>query len=197
MTSPSAFPLCWPTGVARTKVRERSPFKVPLDRAVVDLQNTLRLFGNDTGRAVSGLVISSNVSLGNAKPADTGVAIYFQWDGLPRAIGVDLFDSVAGNVRAIYMILEGRRTELRYGGLNLVRATFSGFSALPPPSPDVEQDEPWWVVLGTHADASLDVIEGRYRALARAHHPDSSGGSPAVMAKINAARDAARRARAS
>ncbi len=38
MTSPSAFPLCWPTGVARTKVRERSPFKVPLDRAVADLQ---------------------------------------------------------------------------------------------------------------------------------------------------------------
>lgn len=196
MTSPSAFPLCWPTGVARTKVRERSPFKVPLDRAVADLQNTLRLFGNDTGRAVSGLVISSNVSLGNAKPADTGVAIYFQWDGLPRAIGVDLFDSVAGNVRAIYMILEGRRTELRYGGLNLVRATFSGFSALPPPPPDAS-DEPWWAVLGVPSHASLEEIERRYRDLARLHHPDSSGGSPAVMAKINAARDAARRARAS
>lgn len=196
MTSPSAFPLCWPTGLARTRVRERSPFKVPLDRAVADLQNTLRLFGNDTGRPVTGLVISSNVTLGIPKPGDPGVAIYFQWDGLPRAIGVDLFDSVAGNVRAIYMILEGRRTELRYGGLNLVRATFSGFSALHPPPPE-HADEPWWHVLGIRPDASLDDIEKRYRDLARSHHPDSAGGSAAVMAKINTARDAARRARAS
>lgn len=188
--SPSAFPLAWPAGLPRTKDRQSSPFKVDLDRAVRDLQDALRLFGSDTGRPVQHVVISSNVTLGRSRPEDPGVAVYFEWDGASRCIAVDRFATVAGNVRAVYMILEGRRQELRYGGLNLVRATFSGFLALPPPA-----EGSWWEVLGVSPSATLEEVETRYRDLVRSSHPDQ-GGSAARMAEINAARAAARQARA-
>lgn len=38
------------------------------------MQTSLRLFGVDAGRAVSDIVMSSNVTLGVAKPGDPGLA---------------------------------------------------------------------------------------------------------------------------
>lgn len=190
MTSPSAFPLSWPVGVPRTKYRQNSPFRVDLDRAVRDLQDALRLFGTDTGSPVSGVVISSNVTLGRARPEDPGVAVYFEWDGASRCIAVDRFATVAGNVRAVFMILEGRRQELRYGGLTLVRASFAGFTALPAPS-----GPSWWEALGVAPSASLEEVEARFRELVKTAHPDT-GGSAARMSELLAARAAARQAKA-
>lgn len=187
MTSPTHYPLAWPEGQARTRQRQRgSPFKVSLARAVGDLQDALRLFGQDTGQPVLNVVISSNVTLGQARPADPGVAVYFEWDGAQRCIAVDLFPVPEANVRAIYYVLEVRRQELRYGGLHIVRAAFRGFTALPPP-------EDWRAVLGVCPDADLADVDAAWRARARAFHPDRPGGSPDAMAALNAARDAARR----
>jgi DnaJ-class molecular chaperone len=67
-----------------------------------------------------------------------------------------------------------------------VRATFTGFSALPPPA----QARSWRDVLdvsdfGTR-DSQLARAQSHYRALAAQHHPDR-GGDPARMAEINAA----------
>jgi hypothetical protein len=52
------------------------------------------------------------------------------------------------------------------------------------PAPD------WRTELGNAT--SLEVVEQRYRELARTRHPDH-GGSVDDMARLNAARDAARR----
>jgi hypothetical protein len=195
MNTPYAYPLAWPQDLPRSKLRSKSPFRVSLSRAVSDLQDSLRLFGKDTGVPVKNVVISSNVTLGANKPADPGVAVYFDWDGAQRCIAVDRFTEVEANVRAIYQILEGRRQEMRYGGLHIVRATFRGFVALPPPA-DKPGPRPWREVFGVHGaigskSATRDFIEAEYRRLARNLHPDMPGGSDAAMAELNAARVAA------
>lgn len=182
---PDHYPLCWPPGIPRAPKRHRSPFKVRMGRAISDLRDALRLFGSDTGKPITDVVISSNVTLGDPRPADPGVAVYFMWDGAQRCIAVDRFAKVEDNVRAIYYVLEGRRQELRYGGLEMVRASFKGFVALPPP-----QD--WRATLGLGPSATLEEAEAAYRTLARGAHPDQPGGSPESMAALNAAREAAR-----
>lgn len=54
----------------------------------------------------------------------------------------------------------------------------------------------WWSVLGVREDATRVEILAAWRDLARTNHPDA-GGSTDDMARINAARDKALRARAS
>lgn len=185
MTAPSAFPLAWPAEVARTKARVRSAFKVSLSRALADLEDALRLFGQDTGQPVRNVVISSNVALGVHRPADPGIAVYFDWDGSGRCIAVDRYERVEDNVRAVYYVLEARRQEMRHGGLSIVRSAFKGFVALPPPSD-------WRRVLGIAPGEGLDAAEAAFRASARQHHPDIPGGSAQRMAELNAAIAAAR-----
>lgn len=185
MSAPIAYPLAWPAEMPRTVKRSRSPFRVTLARAVSDLQDALRLFGGDTGLPVKNVVISSNVTLGSPNPSDPGVAVYFDWDGAQRCIAIDRFPEVEANVRAVYQILEGRRQEMRYGGLHIVRATFRGLVALPAP-------EDWRAVLRVARDATLAEVEAAYRRLARERHPDTPGGSDRLMAELNAAREAAR-----
>lgn len=188
MVSPTTYPLCWPPGIDRQKTRLASPFRVQLGRALSDLRDALRLFGSDTGKPVSEVIISSNVTLGAHCPADPGVAVYFMWDGAQRCIAVDRYAKVEDNVRAIYYVLEGRRTELRYGGLSMVRASFRGFVALPPP-------DDWRSALGFQPGArpTLDAVNEQYRRRARELHPDATGGSPEAMAALNAAVAAARK----
>ncbi|MCA3446541.1 MAG: hypothetical protein INF93_07470 [Rhodobacter sp.] len=130
MTGPATYPLAWPDGVPRGTTRAQSPFKIALPRAVADLEDALHLFGTDTGLPVTRVVITSNVTLGASRPADQGVAVYFDWDGARRCIAIDRFALVEANVWAIYLILEGRRQELRNGGLPIARAAFQGFAAL-------------------------------------------------------------------
>ena len=49
-------------------------------------------------------------------------------------IPVDRYNSVEANLQAIHHIIEARRVELRHGTLALVRASFTGFKALPAPA---------------------------------------------------------------
>lgn len=188
VTEPLAYSLHWPTAQPRVERRERSPFRVTMARAVADLQDALRLFGTETGQPVSNLVISSNVTVGRARPEDPGVAVYFEWDGTRRCIAVDRFPTPADNLRAIYYVLEARRQEMRFGGLHVVRASFRGFDALPAPND-------WRSTLGLHgvADATPQTVDAAWRIRARAAHPDQPGGSAERMATLNAARDAARK----
>jgi hypothetical protein len=73
------------------------------------------------------------------------------------------------------------------GGGVLDRA-FVGFAALPE-----KASQPWREVLGIPSAviASEDVIETRFRELARVHHPDR-GGNAEKFHEIVQARDAAR-----
>lgn len=176
-----AYPLHWPEGQPRTERRVSSAFKTGLHSALKNVQDSLRLFGQDTDKPVSGIVLSSNVSLGNDRPVDPGIAVWFTWDGAERCIAVDRYPKPEDNLQAIHHILEARRTEMRHGGLHIVRQTFRGFTALP-------AAEQWWQVLGVAVDATAEQIATAYRFAARKAHPDS-GGSNAAMARLNAARD--------
>lgn len=185
------YPLSWPTGVARTPSikRIRSPFRTSYDQAIKNVAQSLRLFQKDAGVKIEHVVLSSNVDLINQSPADPGAAAWFKMDDQFVAFGVDRFSEVAANVQAIHHIIEARRTELRYGGLAIVRQTFRAFVALPAPA-----SKAWWEILGVRESAPLDQIEASYRKLAKERHPDA-GGSDAMMAELNEARAAAHDAR--
>lgn len=190
MTAPVAYPLTWPHHIERAAAREAGAFKTSLAGALANVEGSLTRFGKDSGKPVSDIVISSNVALGDQRPADPGVAVWFVWEGMQVCIPVDRYSSVAANLQAIHHVLEARRTELRHGTLALVRATFTGFKALPaaPPAPG----RPWWEVMDLPRGATRAQMEARYRALALVLHPDKPGGSAEAMAELNAARETAR-----
>jgi hypothetical protein len=180
------FPLTWPEGWPRTKNRMDSRFKTTLAAALKNLEGELRRFGADSGKPISGVVISSNYTLGSQKPADPGVAVYFTWDNLPTCIAVDRYGRLEENLQAIFRCLEAERTKLRHGGLNVVRSAFRGYAALPPPG---TQDDPW-TVLGIKPTKEVEEIKRARNKLAGDLHPDR-GGSDDAMARINAAFDRA------
>jgi hypothetical protein len=182
-----AYPLSWPPGFPRSKLREKGQFKTTLHGALNNVRDSLRKFAADSRRKLDGLVISSNYSLGVENPQDPGVSVWFTWDGLQVCIPVDRYNSVAANLQAIHHVIEARRVELRHGTLALVRASFTGFAALPPPS----SRRPWRTVLQVTADTTLENAERVYKIMARTAHPDS-GGSHEAMAELNIAINEAR-----
>jgi hypothetical protein len=190
-TNASAYPLTWPVGIPRTEPGRRvaSQFKTALDPALKNVTNSLRRFGDATGKRVTGIVISSNVTLGIRAPADPGIAIWFIWDGRERCIAVDRYPRVEHNLQAIHHVLEARVTEARHGGLRIVQQTFTGFIALP--APDSFGGRTCWQVLGIPPNSPADHIHDAHRALAKTLHPDANGGDGTAMADLNAARDMA------
>ena len=180
----TAYPLTWPDHIPRSRAREKGKFTTSLTTALNNVQKSLQLFARDSGKPLASLVISSNVTLGDVKPADPGVAVWFTWDGLQVCIPVDRYQTVAANLQAIHHVIEARRTELRHGTLALVRATFMGFKALPPAS----GARPWHEVLGVSPNASRVEIETAYRTKAKRAHPDA-GGSNEAMSALTKARD--------
>lgn len=183
-----AFPLTWPDTMPRTANKATSKFKTALSTALKNVRSSLQLFAADSGKRVENLVISSNVTLGIERPSDPGVAVWFVWDGMQVCIAVDRYPKVEDNLQAIHHIVEARRTEMRHGGLHIVRATFRGFTALPAP-----KRKGWREVLGCPPGAAPDVesIERAYRAAAKRAHPDAPGGSHNAMAELNQAKEMA------
>ena len=181
-----AYPLHWPKEWPRTHRVSSSQFRTSISGALNNVQESMRKFGADSGRKIENMVISSNVTLGEQRPADSGVAVYFTWDGISTCIAVDRYKKVEENLQAIHHCIEAERTKLRHGGLNLVRAAFRGYAALPPPG----ATKPWRQVLGECH--TLSEANGAYKTLARRLHPDN-GGSDAAMADLNAAIEQARK----
>jgi|SRR5712671_2028426 len=180
----SAYPLSWPPGFPRRKTREAGKFKTTLSAALKNVETSIRLFGHDSGKPVSDVVLSSNVTLGATRPVDPGVAVWFKWEGIQICIPVDRYQTVEANLQAIHHVMEARRVELRHGTLALVRATFAGLKALPGPS--------WRQTLGLDEKAGLAEAKERWQELARQHHPDR-GGEADEMARINFAYETAKK----
>lgn len=185
--SPTAYPLTWPHNLPRTKTKVQSKFKTALSAALKNVRGSLQLFAQDSGKSVGEIVISSNVTLGVERPADTGVAVWFTWDGMSVCIAVDRYPKVEDNVQAIHHIIDGRRTELRHGGLHIVRATFTGFQALPAP-----EKKSWRCILGFHGTQlpNKAEINRAWKELASKAHPDA-GGSVERMGELNVAKEEA------
>jgi len=179
---PPLYPLLWPEGQRRTQARIKSQFRTKLDGAVKNVQDSLRLFGEDSGKALSGLVVTSNASMFDDSPADPGVAVWFTWDGATRGIAVDRYQTVAENLQAIHHVLEARRVELLYAGIEMVRTTFKGFIAALPAS----GERPWHEVLGVPATATADQINAAWKTRAR---DLAARGDEVQMKELNVARD--------
>lgn len=186
-----AFPLSWPEGLPRTERKAASQFKASLSTALNNVRKSLEAFGRDSGKAVTEISISSNVTLAHARPEDTGIAVWFSWDGQQRCIAVDRYPKPEDNLQAIHHVLEARRTEMRHGGLHVVRQTFKGFTALPAPP----GQKSWREVLGLDTGPiTVGDVDRAYRDLAAQAHPDRPGGSTERMAELNRARAEAKAA---
>jgi hypothetical protein len=187
------YPLVWPDGMPRTERPQSSQFRTSLSQALNNVRKSLEAFGRDTGKAVTDIILSSNVGgLDPGQPDDPGVAAWFTWEGQQRCVAVDRYKKVEENLQAIHHVLEARRTEMRHGGLHIVRQTFKGFTALPAPP----GKKSWRQVLGFSDDARppADIIDAKYRLLAKELHPDRSDGDHEKMAALNAARKEAKEA---
>lgn len=188
MTAFPPYPLAWPDGLPRTERKAPSQFRTSLSAAINNVKKSLAAFGNDTSKSVTNIAVTSNVGgITFDDPDDTGIAVWFEWEGVQRCIAVDRYKKVEDNLQAVHHILEARRTEMRHGGLHIVRQTFKGFAALPAP----EGAKPWREVLGIDGPTSASAIRVRYRELAKDAHPDRPGGSKERMAALSRARDEA------
>lgn len=200
----TAYPLAWPDGWPRTPEAQREDgkykFRRPTDGRMspfwsfADARNALieelrRLGAHD-------VVISSNFKPdrygtptegSNRRPSDQGIAVYFTLNGEPRAMARDTWHRAEENMRALTLAIEAMRALERHGGDLMMRRAFQGFTALPPPRSPHE-------ILGVSPAATASEIERAFRAKARSAHPDA-GGSTALMAELNAARDEALRRR--
>lgn len=192
--TPRAYPLDWPPGFPRWKSgRSGNPFRTDFETALRNVRKSLEMFGKDSGKPISNPVLSSNIDLNpltantGTRPADPGVAVWFTWDGMSVCLPVDRYESPAANLQAIHHIIEARRTELRHGSLHLIKATFTGFKALPAPP-----GKSWREVLDVQGPVTAREINERWKRLAKERHPDN-GGSEEGMRALNIARETALR----
>ncbi len=183
---PPPYPLAWPDGQARSKEKVKTAFKATLPQAVANVQKSLAALAKDSGIAMGEAQVTCNQALMGGDPTDTGVAVWFMWDGAMRCIAVDRYVGVAANLQAVHHVLEARRTELRHAGIEMTRTTFKGFLALPAP----DGRKPWWEVLEVSATATVDQIREARRALARRFGADNP-----KMVEVNAAYDEAMKGR--
>lgn len=184
------YPLEWPLGKGRTRVRTSSRFKaLAFGRARDDLFKELKNF------SARDIVLSTNIPLrldglpfsNWRQPDDPGVVVYFSLAGeswkAPRryyAIACDGYRKVEENMRALVHTIDAMRTIERHGSSQLLEQAMSGFAALPPP-PDAEA---WWSVLGFTSKPTLDQAKTRWRSLIQIHHPDR-GGTETQMKRLN------------
>lgn len=211
MSDKTRYPLSWPTGWARTKSHQReratfrssrlSTFTNQLGQHVTT-RNAKALTVSDAIKRLSGElsrlgatdeILSTNVETrldglprsNQPEPSDPGAAVYFKLKGKPRCLACDKWNRVADNIAAIAQHIDALRRIDRYG-VGTMEQAFAGYAALPPSADD------WRTVFGLSQSATMADVEAKFRTLAIQHHPDR-GGDPAVMSKLNAARDAAKK----
>jgi len=206
------YPLQWPAGWPRAKARKEAQFgklqkvysemngvRVIAYNSKSDLNNedAVKRALCELGRLGVGVhdsVISTNLTLNLAgfprgnqgEPGDPGVAVYWKRKNQPmKVMAIDRYTRVRDNIAALAATLEAMRAIERHGGGQVLERAFTGFDALPPP-------RTCWDILDLdpNKDWDLEAVQRAFRAKARSMHPDT-GGSDALMAELNAARDAA------
>lgn len=179
--SNQAYPLHWPAGWPRTSMPSSSKFgDRSVYQAVSEIERQLELL------KATGMVISSNVTLGASSPKDKGVCVYFHLRGKPYALPCDKWNRVEDNLWALAKHIEALRGQERWG-VGTVERAFAGYVAL------TDGRRTWREVFGfaPAAKPTAADITARYRDLAVKCHPDH-GGSTTAMAELNAARDQAK-----
>lgn len=205
------FPLAWPQGWTRTHHinRERATFRSSKTSSYLDsngqsvtsksakpltVSDAIKRLSDELSRlGATSEILSTNVVTrldglprsNQPEPTDPGAAVYFKLKGKPRCLACDKWNRVADNIAAIAQHIDALRRIDRYG-VGTMEQAFAGYAALPPSADD------WRTVFGLAQHATMADVETKFRALAIQHHPDR-GGDLAVMSKLNAARDAAKK----
>jgi hypothetical protein len=211
------FPLSWPTNWKRTpaRARQRAAFmqsvnrteqrqttdgrltnvtikraqQVSIPAATERLERQLALLG------ATQPVLSTNMPLrldgrprAEKDPDDPGAAVYFRLNGQPRCLACDRWARLADNIAALAQHVDAVRRIDRYGVGTLDQA-FAGYAALPD---NTARD--WRTVFGFGDDTlpTWPDVEERFKAAARAAHPDA-GGTHEQMARLTEAKAFARR----
>lgn len=207
MSERKAFPLSWPDGWKRTKARSDAAFgktdtsnapRARLKRLTVS-DSVQRLLGELRRMGVPdwNVIISTNVELrldgmprSDREPSDPGVAVY--WKQTPksptmRCMAIDRYARVADNLAAVAATLDAMRAIERHGGAEILNRAFLGFAALPE-----KASQPWREVLGIAPEQlpTPELVQSRYRALVKLHHPDA-GGKDEDFQRVVQAKDAA------
>lgn len=189
-----AFPLHWPDGRPRVRVRHDAPFRMTLAGARDHLLEQIRLLG---GRRP---ILSSNLELridglpyaNQRQPNDSGIAVYFEYKKKQHCFACDDWSRVEDNIRAIGKTIEALRGIARWGTGDMMERAFQGFIALPSPAA-----VPWYIVLGFHSEQSAleRGFEGAAKVLMQRYHPDRESGDEQAFKRISKARDDGRTAR--
>jgi len=190
---PNAYPLEWPAGWERTKIRLGSRFRTTFSVARKGLFAELDRLG------ARNVVLSTNNELkanGDPRhdrrpPEDPGVVVYFTRNGKQQCIPCDRWDTVCDNMHAIAMTIDALRGIERWGSGKMIDAAFHGFKALPAATITPLQ---WWQVLNVSSNAPAEEVTAAYRKLAMLNHPDR-GGDVQAMTRINTAYDDFKRER--
>lgn len=180
------YPVQWPEGQRRSERRRDSQFRTSLSKAMENVHRSLTKFGEDSGAKVTDIMITSNAAIGNMRPADPAVAVWFRWDGDMRCIAVDRYPKVEDNLQAIHHVIEARRTEVRHAGIEVARRTFRGFRAALPGPDDLGADP--FTLLGLARPAREEQIRGAWRERVRKARLD---GKEDLVTRLNIARDKA------
>ena len=188
-----AYPLAWPVGWKRSKVRRHARYQVSFAKARNELIRELSLMGVPDYN----IIISSNVPTrrdglpyaNQREPNDPGIAVYWSKNREQHVIACDAWSLVRDNLRACGLAIQGLRLIQRTEASEILDRAFSGFAALPEST-----TRHWRDVLGLpeHPPPTKSDVLARYRDLVMANHPDR-GGRTEVMAEINTARDEALR----
>jgi hypothetical protein len=207
-----AYPLSWPEGWKRTQYRTSAQFNKAREpryneQGQAIYQGKTRLSVADAVRRVlielermgikdDDIIVSTNVPLrldgfprSDQEPRDPGAAVYWQKKNQQmRCMAIDRYNRVADNLAAIAATLDAMRAIERHGGATILDRAFLGFAALPE-----KASQPWREVLGIEGSATLDLVESRFRALVKVHHPDQGGEKEReTFERIVQAREAAR-----
>lgn len=208
--TPTRYPLAWPIGWRRTAVNQRARAgfrksgKTPvlvgqsvvvrnIDRPLTVWQAIQRLTRELGLLGAADEVLSTNVAVrldgmprsDKAEPGDPGAAVYFTLRGKPLCLACDKWTRVADNIASIAQHIDALRRIERYG-IGTIDQAFAGYAQL-----EAAPFE-WWIVLELRASATLVEVEEAFRRLAKTAHPDLPGGSHDRMARLTAAREAAR-----
>lgn len=165
----AAYPLQWPKNWPKTEPvrKENGKFKQSLAGALSNLKTECARLGGKN------LVLSSNYTLGNERPAESGVVAYFQLDNQPIAIPCDRWRLVEHNVQAIALTIEAMRGMERWGAKHMITAMFTGFKALPQKASGISPH----LTLGLEEGKQYteQEITDAYKRKAKTEHPDAGG----------------------
>lgn len=193
---PAAYPLCWPEKQERTFSDDRISWQhqnlVVPETAYADLLKEINRIPGVTEVTVSCNIPPAKDGLNWGRSfavKDHGVAAWFTRNGRELSIACDRFRRTEENMRAITLIIDGRRREERYGTASMIEQAWAAFDTKELPVP--VRVRPWFEVLSVLPNSDLELVEASYRILAKRLHPDQ-GGDPAAFREITEAIEKAR-----